>query len=592
MLKKLPKYTIVYLDIKPDYAKLNNLPVKLPVLLEDFENARNNNKISLGIIIRGLSAQYDIDNKDDYYKSYLVFYMYENFKRMLEEGKNDEAGEYLKKIKDIHYDYRYHFYSGLLNEKKGNDEFAEIEFKETLNKNPDFYTGYYELGNLFFKRKIYDEALEYYQKAIDIDSKFILPYLKTGDLYLENARYDEALEYYRKALETDKNFIPAYIRIGVIYNQTQRYTDSVIIHEKALGISKENSEIFYNYSYALSRNSRLYDAVKALEKASEIDEKDYFLHELAVLYKNTGEYYRAYETEIKAYEKSSMENKNLIAITLLKIAVFLENENEIEKYYKILSETEYSVSAESLVMLYYIGSGNIEKAKEKLSLLNEKGLFMNLPERLENIDYYIEKIENKVSPEYSEIIMNSFTDDGFIDRSKLYLNFKEKGIKYEYTGWINEKGNNMKIKPSGVDFITEVIKLSGFNYALGERIVTEMSQIIWKDGIGIAFSKIFLRFFQDRIFGEMSPLNLFMEENYQEISDISFRLSGMMVNYEDYIMDFDDLLEYKIKTFEDVFSVFVSANYHDYKSEYILKNDFADEITKKMMLFVSDVNYL
>ncbi len=55
------KYAIVYLDLDPDYAKLNNLPVKLPLLAEDFQKARATNKIPLEYILRGLEAEVEVN---------------------------------------------------------------------------------------------------------------------------------------------------------------------------------------------------------------------------------------------------------------------------------------------------------------------------------------------------------------------------------------------------------------------------------------------------------------------------------------------------------------------------------------------------
>jgi len=65
------KTVLVYLPLKPEMAKANNLPVKLPVLVEDMKNITDRDRIDLDVIIRGLEAQSRIE-RNDYYESYLL----------------------------------------------------------------------------------------------------------------------------------------------------------------------------------------------------------------------------------------------------------------------------------------------------------------------------------------------------------------------------------------------------------------------------------------------------------------------------------------------------------------------------------------
>ena len=107
------KTVLVYLPLKPEIAKANNLPVKLPVLVEDMKYITDRDRIDLDVIIRGLEAQNRIE-QNDYYESYLLYYYFEAFKRALNSGNLEEAGQFLEKTARVKKDYRYHFYLGLL----------------------------------------------------------------------------------------------------------------------------------------------------------------------------------------------------------------------------------------------------------------------------------------------------------------------------------------------------------------------------------------------------------------------------------------------------------------------------------------------
>ncbi|MDI9376125.1 MAG: hypothetical protein QM447_10420, partial [Thermotogota bacterium] len=106
------KTVIIYLPLKPEMAKLNNLPVRLPILAEDLPLAIDRDKIELEVVLRGLKAHY-INEPDDYYGSYLQFYCYEAFKKAIGDNELERSLGFLEDAAKISRDYRYHFYKGL-----------------------------------------------------------------------------------------------------------------------------------------------------------------------------------------------------------------------------------------------------------------------------------------------------------------------------------------------------------------------------------------------------------------------------------------------------------------------------------------------
>nr|2AVP_A Chain A, synthetic consensus TPR protein [Methanothrix harundinacea 6Ac] len=62
---------------------------------------------------------------------------------------------------------------------------------------------WYNLGNAYYKQGDYDEAIEYYQKALELDPRSAEAWYNLGNAYYKQGDYDEAIEYYQKALELD-----------------------------------------------------------------------------------------------------------------------------------------------------------------------------------------------------------------------------------------------------------------------------------------------------------------------------------------------------------------------------------------------------
>lgn len=584
------KYALVYLELKPDYAKINNLPVKLPLLVQDYKKAVESNKIPLETILRGLEAQYEVE-PDDYYGSYLVFYLYEKFKKLLEEDELKGAEIYLQKAASILKDYRFHFYYGLLLKKHEQEELAEMELKQCIKENPTFAFGFYELGILMYERKIYDEALDNLMKAIEVKKDFILSYLKIADVYMENGRYEEALDFLNQSLKIDKNFTPAYLRIGVIYNQLQRYKDAYIVLNKATELEDVDFEIYYNLSYTLQKLGRHREAKSTIEKALAKSKEDFILHEYSIILKNLGMFNEALEIEEEALKITNEENQDLILITLLKLSTIVEDSVRVDKYYKMLEKEEFKTSANFFYFFYTLAQNEIKDAKYIISQNQDSLHFQFLLEKLNNIENYVDKLEKMSNSSITDSILESVTEKGTIDGSALSENLKEKGFKGIALAWLKEDNlQESKNKPDGIGILTNSLYLSGFNYALSERVTSMISNLLWKDGEGLAFAKLMQKFYIDRVFGEKTPLEVFIEENLEEVKDMNFKLSKVLVDYDIITIDYDTLIETKMTSFEDAIKVFISAMRLNFKPEILKQENFTDRNVKGILEFVLNLN--
>jgi len=95
-------------------------------------------------------------------------------------------------------------------EKSVNDDIISATF---------FNEGYklHKKANMIGDADFYDEAIEKYQKAIEIDPEFVHAYSNWGNILCEKARladepnlYDEAIEKYQKAIEINPDYAHAY----------------------------------------------------------------------------------------------------------------------------------------------------------------------------------------------------------------------------------------------------------------------------------------------------------------------------------------------------------------------------------------------
>ncbi len=282
-------YAIVYLPLKPEIAKSQNLPLKLPVLAEDIPNISEQNTIPLAIILRGLRAQWKA-KQDAYYGSYLRFFVFEQFKEALRSNRFEEAAQLLQE--SLEYgkkDYLYHFYNGLFYKKTGDFGQAEAEFRKASAMNLSNPMVTFELGQLLFELDDLDNALEQFTDTLERDKRFTPAYVACGDIFHRVADHNSAIGFYKKAIEIAQEFIPPYIRLGVIYNKKQNFEKARVYFEKGLKKDSENFELHYNIAFTYMRLKRPLLSIEHLKKCLEIDPKAVSVYnELGILYKNLG----------------------------------------------------------------------------------------------------------------------------------------------------------------------------------------------------------------------------------------------------------------------------------------------------------------
>jgi len=117
------------------------------------------------------------------------------------------------------------------------NKFAEQvipQYEKNIKNNPKDLNSYLKLGYIYETRSIvpfineYDEALEYYLKALDLatgssqaGNTGIIIYLNTriGYIYLEKKKYSQALEYLESAIKISSYNVEAFYYLGLSYDK-------------------------------------------------------------------------------------------------------------------------------------------------------------------------------------------------------------------------------------------------------------------------------------------------------------------------------------------------------------------------------------
>lgn len=113
----------------------------------------------------------------------------------------------------------------------------------------------------------YQEAIEPYSKAIELDPKYVPAYLGRGIVYLGLNKFKKALADCGKAIELDPNFELSYCSRGLVYYRMREFERAMIDYNKAIELDPNEARTHDNLAYLLYDLDRVEEAVEHWEKA-------------------------------------------------------------------------------------------------------------------------------------------------------------------------------------------------------------------------------------------------------------------------------------------------------------------------------------
>jgi tetratricopeptide (TPR) repeat protein len=133
--------------------------------------------------------------------------------------------------------------------------------------------GYYNRGLAHFQRKLWDNAIADYSRAIEIDPKYTDAYYSRGLIYDNFSQWNQAIADYSKAIEIDPIYIRAYNERSIIYGKTGQLDKAIADCSKAIEIDPKSAEVFDNRGLAYGYLGQWDKAIADYTRAIEINAK-------------------------------------------------------------------------------------------------------------------------------------------------------------------------------------------------------------------------------------------------------------------------------------------------------------------------------
>ncbi|MCE5194106.1 MAG: tetratricopeptide repeat protein [Nitrospiraceae bacterium] len=167
-----------------------------------------------------------------------------------------------------------HYKLGLAYFNENNMQSAFIEFQNALKYNPEDKEVLYSLGVIYLIHyEEYDNAIEYFRKAINVDSNYSEAYNNLGYAYMMKGKYKEAADVYNKAVSNKVYRTPekAYYNLGQVYYRMGQYDDSIEAYKNALKRAVDFYPAYYGIALSQNAKGKYGDSSTAITRAIELD---------------------------------------------------------------------------------------------------------------------------------------------------------------------------------------------------------------------------------------------------------------------------------------------------------------------------------
>lgn len=129
---------------------------------------------------------------------------------------------------------------------------------------------HYNLGFSLQGRKLFDDAVASYSRALKIKPDLVDAHFNLGNSLKDLGRLDDAVVSYRRALKIKPDYTDVHCNLGNVLKDLGQFDLAIASYLQALSLKPNDAELHYNLAIALKELGHLDKAVSSYRRALEI----------------------------------------------------------------------------------------------------------------------------------------------------------------------------------------------------------------------------------------------------------------------------------------------------------------------------------
>jgi tetratricopeptide (TPR) repeat protein len=128
-------------------------------------------------------------------------------------------------------------------------EEADKAFKKAISLGPNDVCAFEQSGRMYYEEGKYQETIAAFKQASALQPR-ATTYHFLGNAYAFLQRFDEALNAYRQAVQLDPDYQPAYSELGAAYYRLQRPKEAAAAFEQAIRLKRDDAKAYLGLGMA------------------------------------------------------------------------------------------------------------------------------------------------------------------------------------------------------------------------------------------------------------------------------------------------------------------------------------------------------
>ncbi|MEW6417916.1 MAG: tetratricopeptide repeat protein [Nitrospirota bacterium] len=165
-------------------------------------------------------------------------------------------------------------------------------WQDVIKKAPDNARAYNNLGVVFKDRGEFDKAIEQFEKSLRANRNYTAVYYNLGDIQYRLRNYDNAVAYLKQALTgrfDEQLHMDILNKLGRTYSAMGQTEKAIETFEKAARLFPTSVSVLNNLGVQYIKTDRIDSAIEMFEKAIKIREEPYLFSNLALAYARKGD---------------------------------------------------------------------------------------------------------------------------------------------------------------------------------------------------------------------------------------------------------------------------------------------------------------